>query len=335
MKWDYDLTDDVEAAGPGLFIVNEGNFQYGNASLSFYDPATNSVQNEVFMRANGFKLGDVAQSITMFGGRAWVVVNNSHVVFAINPDTFREVGRITNLTSPRYIHFVSDEKAYISQLYDNRITIVNPRTYSVTGYIEVPGMDMETGSTEMFVTSGGYVYCNCWSYQTKILKIDPVTDTVVDVLEVGVQPNSLTVDKYGRLWCISDGGFDGNPTGYEQPRLYCIGTNPFQVLRQWQLPLSDVSSEIQTNGAGDTVYWINKDIWSMSVDSPRLPEKPLVECTDTRFYGLTVDPDGGDIYVADAIDYQQQGMVLRFGADGVKKDEFYVGVTPGAYCWKR
>ena len=110
MKWDYGTTEELSAPSSGLFITNEGNFQYGNATLSFYDPATRQVENEVFRRANGFRLGDVAQSMTLRNGIGWIVVNNSHVIFAIDTGTFREVGRITNLTSPRYIHFLSDER---------------------------------------------------------------------------------------------------------------------------------------------------------------------------------------------------------------------------------
>ena len=61
MKWDYGRTEDFSATERGLFIVNEGMFQYGNATLSYYDPETKTVENEVFHRANAFKLGDVAQ----------------------------------------------------------------------------------------------------------------------------------------------------------------------------------------------------------------------------------------------------------------------------------
>jgi hypothetical protein len=95
MKWDYgDAVEDFNATGAGLFITNEGNFQYGNATLSYYDPATQQVQNEVFFRANGMKLGDVAQSMCIHDNKGWVVVNNSHVIFAIDLNTFKEVGRI-------------------------------------------------------------------------------------------------------------------------------------------------------------------------------------------------------------------------------------------------
>ena len=204
MKWDYGEMEDFSVSASGLFITNEGNFQYSNATLSYYDPATCEVENEVFYRANGFKLGDVAQSMVIRDGIGWIVVNNSHVIFAIDINTFKEVGRITGFTSPRYIHFLSDEKAYVTQIWDYRIFIINPKpyelsgyieptpppythiqpeetanetqicdyrtfipnpkTYEITGYIECPDMDMESGSTEQMVQYGKYVYVNCWSY---------------------------------------------------------------------------------------------------------------------------------------------------------------------------
>ena len=335
MKWDYgDVEEEFNVTGNGLFITNEGNFQYGNASLSYYDPAIGESQNEVFFKANGMKLGDVAQSMTIFDNKGWIVVNNSHVIFAIDVHTFKEVGRIENLTSPRYIHFLSSEKAYVTQIWDNRIFIVNPSTYQVTGYIHVPEMTMESGSTEQMVQYGKYVYCNCWSYQNRIIKIDTETDRVVDELVIGIQPTSLVLDRYNKMWTITDGGYEGSPYGYEAPSLYCIDAETFKVEKEFKFSLGDWPSEVQLNGTRDTLYWINRDIWRMDVTSNRAPIHPFIEYTGTLYYGLTVNPTNGDVYVADAIDYMQQGIVYRYDSQGNELDNFYVGIIPGAFCWK-
>lgn len=334
MKWEYGTMEEFRVSESGLFICNEGNFQYGNASLTYYDPETGDVQNEVFYRANAMKLGDVAQSMVIRDGVGWIVVNNSHVVFAIDISTFREVGRITNLSSPRYIHFVSDTKAYVTQIWDNRIFIVNPKTFEITGHIVCPNMTMEAGSTEQMVQYGDYLFVNCWSYQNRILKIDTRTDSIVAELTVGIQPTSLALDCNGKLWTITDGGFAGSPYGYEAPALYRIDAESFTIEKQFSFKLGNDPSELQISSDGRTLYWINEDIWAMDVTAERVPVRPVIESRGTKYYGLTVSPTNGDIYVADAIDYQQQGAVYRYTAGGELVDEFYVGIIPGAFCWK-
>lgn len=334
MEWDYGATEDFEVSGEGLFICNEGNFQYSNGTLSYYDPTTDEVKNEVFFRANGYKLGDVVQSMTMYDNKGWIVVNNSNVIFAIDPETFREVGRIENIQQARYIHFISPTKAYVTTIWDNRIFIVNPSTYEITGNITVPDMTMESGSTEQMVSYGGYVYCTCWSYQNRILKIDPTTDKIIDQLTVGIQPCSLVADRNGKLWTITDGGYEGSPYGYEAPALYCIDASTMTIERQYRFKIGDTPRALQLGIGGDYLYWLNDDVWCMGIDAKHLPVRPLVESYGTIFYGLTIDPREGDIYVADAIDYQQQGIIYRFSSSGRLKTQFYAGINPGAFCWK-
>lgn len=318
-----------------LFVINEGNFTRSNSSLSVYNPASNVVENEIFNKANGMKLGDVAQSMTIADGKGWIVVNNSNIVFAIDPVTLKEKGRIEGLISPRFFHLVSDTKAYVTQQYDNRIAIVNPKTYSITGYIDVPDMEASYGSTEQMVSYGDYVYCNCWSYQKNIIRIDPKTDKVVASLEVGLQPKTLAVDKYGKLWTMTDGGWEGHPMGYEAPELIKIDANTFTIEKKFEFNLGDYCSKMTINAAKDRLYWVKNDVWTMEVTASELPSTPIVKTDGTWYYGLAIAPTSGDVYVADAIDYEQNGRILRYSSDGKLISQFSVGINPSSFCWYR
>ena len=198
----------------GVFITCEGNFGWDNASLSFYDPAARSVENEIFIRANGMKLGDVAQSMTLHKGRGYVVVNNSGAVYVIDPATFRVTGVIEGVVSPRYIHFPNDTTAYITDLYDPRITVVDSRSNRIRGRIPMNGHK----STEQMVQWGDEVFVNCWSYDDKILVVDAARETLVDSIEVGPQPSSLVLDRFGKLWTDAPQAFRRRSTASTPPR---------------------------------------------------------------------------------------------------------------------
>ncbi len=333
---DYDPFDKkpFNINGNVLFITNEGNFQYGNASLSYYDMETRKVENDVFFRANGRKLGDVAQSMSIYDGNAYIVINNSGVVFVVDPRTLEVLGGISNLTSPRYVHFVSNTKAYITDLYAPIITIFNPETLQKTGTIDTKGHK----STEQMVQYGKYVFTNCWSYDNKILVIDTETDQVVDEITVGVQPTSLVIDKHNQIWTITDGGYEGSPYGYEGPALYKIDAATRIATKFYTFEKGKRASEVVLNGKRDTLYFISEDIWSMDVTASRVPVRPFLKSPGKNniFYGLTVDPYTSEVYVANAIDYQQQGIIYRFipqNGQAVPVDTFKVGIIPGAFCF--
>lgn len=314
----------------GLFITNEGNFMYGNASLSYYIPDEKKVENEIFIRSNGINLGDVAQSMVIRNGIGYIVVNNSGIIFVIDVKTFKVIGSVKGLTSPRYIHFLSDTKAYVTDLYDPRITIFNPQTYEITGHIDMHGHK----STEQMVQYDKYVFTNCWSYDNKILVVDTENDLLVDSIQVGIQPTSLAIDKNNKIWTITDGGYEGSPYGWTTPSLYRIDAATRKIETEFTFTKGDWPSEVQLNGTRDTVYWINKSIWKMEVESNRVPLRPFIKDRNTLFYGLTVDPVTSEVYIADAIDYVQPGVIYRFSAEAEPTDTFRVGIIPGAFCFK-
>ena len=54
-------------------------------------------------------------------------------------------------------------------------------------------------------------------------------------------------------------------------------------------------------------------------------------------YGLNIDEQNGDVYIADAVDYTTAGKVFCFNSAGVKKFSFSVapGVNPNTILFKR
>lgn len=317
----------------GLYVINSGNYGAGNSSLSFIDTKAEEVTNDFFRNANGMSLGDVAQSMSIYDDRGWIVVNNSSVIFAIDPATGKEKGRIdSGLTSPRNIYFVSSTKAYVTQLYDNRIAVVNPTNYSVTNYITIPEMEAASGSTEQMVISGNYAYCTCWSYQKSVVKIDLTTDRVIAKTEVGIQPKDIVIDADGNLRILTDGGWDGNPLGYEAPAIVTLNPSTMQVTSTMSMTLGDYVSNLTISPDGSTLYWLNGNkVMCIGIHETAFPTTPYVQGV-AYLNAMTIDPTNGDLYVADALDYVQRGAIYRY-VDGELTDTYTVGIIPTSFCW--
>jgi len=337
--WEFErLVYDIPA--DGLFVINEGNFMYGNASLTYYDPETRQVIEDVFYQINALPVGDVAHSMTIRDSLAYLVVNNSGRIYILNTNTFKVKGKITGLTSPRYIHFIRETKAYVSDLYARSITVVNPLTMEVTGAISVNNSNDESyqHATEQMLQYDKYVYINCWSYDNQVLVIDSELDQVVDSVEVIKQPNSMVLDRNHALWVLCDGGDEGSPYGHEKAGLMKIAAGSTEAELILSFAGDALPRDLRINGTGDTLYYINGNVYRYAIsgytDSELLVESPYGTNMFSGFYGLEVDPISSEIYVADAIDFVQRGMVYRFSPEGIPVDTFRTGIAPGAFCFK-
>jgi hypothetical protein len=317
--------DDISLGqrGLGLFIVNEGNYKSGNATLSFYDPVEMVVESEIFARANGAALGDVAQQMTIYGDTGYIVVNHSGIIHAVDPLTMRLKGSLAGLLSPRYIHFISSRKAYVTDLYASKITIFDPTDMVITGTIPTPAHT----STEQTTSHNDLVFVTCWHEDNTILVIDSQSDKIVDSIVIGDYPSAIVKDKNQKLWVVT-GGFGSSS------ELYRIDAPSRRVEQVFPMAESDNFSKLTLNGSRDTLYYINRSLWRMSVSDQRLPLRPFIERGGaSNYYCVGVDPHTSEIYLSDALDYNQRGVVYRYSPAGELIDKFNTGISPGAFCF--
>jgi DNA-binding beta-propeller fold protein YncE len=140
------------------------------------------------------------------------------------------------------------------------------------------------------------------------------------------------------VWVLCDGGIQGNPYGHELPGLVKIDAATRAIGQIINFAIDDSPRGLAINSGGDTLYFINRHVYRFVPGVDSVPEI-FIQSSYTSsiggFYGLAVDPQGSDVYVADAIDHQQRGLVYRYSASGVAIDTVKAGISPRAFCFGR
>ncbi|MEG2528103.1 MAG: hypothetical protein RR980_05125 [Mucinivorans sp.] len=310
-----------------VLVFNEGQYQSGNSSIVAYDPMAKTVSDDIFAPANnGAKLGDVPTSATFHDGRLFVPISGSGKIYVIDPLTSKLIAKITGLDSPRYIYFVDKTKAYVTNLNVAKITIINPETMTITGSIDTPT------AAERLVKVGDYVYSNLWSYGNQVIKIDPKTNAIVGAVTVGVQPMTMVADKNGMLWVMCDGA-QWDPARAEDASMAKIDPRTMNVSQKFIMPkVSAFGLRMEMDNMSENIYYLTDAVYKMSVSASALPTVPVVTLAKgVSGYSLGVNPMNDDIYVGDAVDYTQRGMVYRYSAKGELLDKFTAGIVPAFY----
>lgn len=311
------------ASPGGLYISNEGVFQSGNASISYFNPDQHTVVNNVFQLTNSESIGDICQSMALINNNLYIVVNNSGKIEVCDPFTMKRKAQITGLTSPRYILAVDSTKAYVSDLYSNAITIINTTNNSIQGSIPL------TGSSEQILLLNNKVYVTN-SLSDYIYAINSTNDLIEDSLLISKGANSIRIDKYNKLW-VTCGGDYVNVQG----AVYRIDPSSKNIEFSSLFTITDYPAKVCLNAAKDTVYFLNNGVQRMNVTDNTYPATPFIASSGNTYYGLTVDSVRNEIYVSDAINFSQAGKVFRYSSSGNLIDNFNVGISPGDFLFLR
>lgn len=337
---DDDIPGTQEETGDyanGIFVLNEGNFGSGNASVSFVDANLESVTSNVFSNENnGDPLGDTAQSMAFLEDYAWIVVNVSNKIEVVDRNTFESIATIdAGLVNPRYLAF-SNGNAYVtnwgdgSNPDDDYVAVIDVESFEIEENIGV-----EEGPEEI-VSNEGRLYVahqGGFSYNNKISVIDAATNTLTELLTVGDVPSSLAIVD-NSLWVLSAGTPAGhpdwNPDQVETPgSISQIDLTSLEVVNEYQFPnVTDHPANLLVDN-GRVFYNLGDMLYTFEANADALPEEAEFQMEEVG-QPRSMEIEGSRLYVTSAGDYSSNGFLYVYDLqNGDLITELEVGLIPG------
>jgi YVTN family beta-propeller protein len=312
--------------GGGVFVVDEGNFRAGNGSLSFYSYDSLKIYNDIFYNVNSRPLGDVPNAMAIRGSNAYIIVNNSGKIEVTDPTTLISKATINGLISPRNISFINDNKAYVSSLYSDSVAIINLSNNSISGYINL------RRTSESIAIAGYSAFIANWVGGHEVMVINTLTDQVIDSIEVGIEPESMTFDQNGMLWVLCNGGWDRQ----NYAKLIQINPMTYSVVKSLVFPTKDDSPTcLLIDGTGKTLLYLDNGVRLMDINATEISSSTfIIQGSGEYFYKIGVNPYNNDIFVTDAVDFVQPGYLLLYDYSGKSISKLKAGIIPGAMCFK-
>ena len=302
-------------------ILCEGNFLWGNAQLDVWSADSNLFVDKAFEKANQKPIGDILQSAFMYGNTLYLVVNNSGILYALNPNTLKVRKRITGFKSPRYAA-AHNGKIYISDLEANAVTVYDTLTDELKS---VQILQNAKG------TRSGWSEDICFWNQNIVAAVndgflwifDPAT-SVSKLIEADTGSKYLAIDSRNRLWIGANSG--------NQSSLKVLNQNLEEVYAKTWTKEGELT-RLKASLTADTMWLIRSgQLAGISVESPEEEFSKVVPYTN--IYGMGVDPNTGQIYVSDAGDYVSRGRwsIINPSADSIIHSG-KTGIIPGGFVF--
>ena len=314
------LQEEVKGVG-NLIVLNEGNFGFGNASVSIYNPETKEIFNNQFKTENGFGIGDVLQSVKRHEDKLYFVINNSGKIVITDTNLVYQT-EITGFNSPRYIEFANGN-GFVTDLKQKAVYVVDLASNQITNQIKTEGWTEHilAHQNRLYIMDRGDYLSN--SGPNKIYIIDPIAKLKIDSIATSISPNSMVIDKNSNLWVLTSG-----KSGAEVPKLskYSLTTN--SLMDEVSFFSSSSPSRLVKNESSDELYYINSSIYRFSINDTVIPSVPFFNKSSENFYGLFYEKNSKELYLIDAKNYNEQGEVIRVSSSAIILDRFLAGIIP-------
>lgn len=327
----------------GVFIVNEGTFNRGNADISYIERTgfASTVQQSIFSSVNGRPLGDVAQSMARGTNNLFIVVNNSNKVEVVDALSFSAKATITGFTLPRYALSIGASKLYVSEWLaysptftpsgPGRISIINQDNNTRTGTITVGQWP------ERMILVGNNAYV-ANSFDNTVSVINTQTDQVTATITVSQGPNSFALDNSGNLWVLCGGRQNfSNPSASVAGALVQINPNTNAVLRTIPITPNTLNPRNLIANPENTVFYFlgSGGVFQYNVGAGAGTFGRIY--TNAKLYGLGYEPTTRLIYMGvlgSPSSFENDGYVIRWNSlNQTIADSFAAKVAPNGFLF--
>jgi DNA-binding beta-propeller fold protein YncE len=329
--------------GSGVFITCDGAFPSGTGVVSFYNRKDPALTDIFAKENNGAALGNTVQSMSIYDGKAYIMVNNANKVVIVDAKTFQNAATVSGINYPNNFLAIDKTRAYVSEwgekglkggvkIYD----LVNKNFVKtiLTGGYGAANM-LRIGANVWVINNNGLNFPKTFTSpivkpDSTISLIDSDRDSVVRTIKVGYVPNSMVQDVNGDVWVLCSGNN--------------VSTGQLMKIRNGVVDSSFIfnvpaySSRLTGDLTNSNLYFVsgNKVYQKDLINFGKTPPSVFLSLPYLSSpYSLGFDPKTGYMYCGDGENYSSAGTVYIFDpATKALKDSTKVGIAPNGFIFQ-
>ncbi len=318
------------------YILCEGTWGGNNSTLSRYDFTYGKVIGNYYSYANnGLVLGDLANSMVIYGNYGYIAVSTSKTVEAVDMKTGKSAGRLVldGDRQPRRIVIVNDSTGYVTDLNQSSVIKFNTKTMSIIDEIKVgpapEGIAYHDG--RLFVANSGYGDLKAnepdagtvYVIDETTLQLEKKLTPGPNVIDVVVNAkNNRLYAKYHHLYSKPDSL--GGIVEYDLSSL--------EALHDWRDSYGSSAKTMEFSSTGDTLFYVNsKGIGIIDIEASTMNKEYLTNTsTGNTWYSLAISPFDGTLWIGNAKNFMSAGEVLVYSLSPSPafKFSFTTGIVP-------